>query len=226
MLDTVNAEIREIVVENTARLVEENYAFPDVATEMAARVRESLMNGHYDAVTTPSVLCRTLTSDLREISADLHLGMFYNPDEAAEILACQGKRSTDDEPSLEWWLHVDVDNFGFKRLEYLTGNIGYVDLRYFAPVSLGGDTATAAMRFLSNSDVLIFDLRDNGGGDPFMVQLLETFLFDVEPKLLLTLYNRPRDKLQQIWTLPHVPGNRMPDIPVYVLTSGRTFSGG
>jgi hypothetical protein len=34
------------------------------------------------------------------------------------------------------------------------------------------------------------------------------------------------DHLEQHWTLPHVPGPRYADKPVYILTSGRTISAG
>src|SRR6185503_18194194 len=38
-------------------------------------------------------------------------------------------------------------------------------------------------------------------------------------------YWREGDRTDQFWTLPHVPGQRMPDTPLYILTSNRTFSG-
>jgi C-terminal processing protease CtpA/Prc len=113
-----------------------------------------------------------------------------------------------------------------KKAEILAGNIGYLDIHVFAPVSLAGDRMAAAMNFLSDCSALIFDLRQCGGGDPFTVQLLESYLFGVEPKLLITLQDRYENKNQQLWTLPHIPGKRMPDIPVYILTSAQTFSGG
>ena len=36
------------------------------------------------------------------------------------------------------------DNYGFKHLEVLTGNVGFLDVRYFAPVSLASETVVAA----------------------------------------------------------------------------------
>jgi C-terminal processing protease CtpA/Prc len=37
------------------------------------------------------------------------------------------------------------------------------------------------MGFLSGSDALIVDLRDNGGGDPTMIQLIVSYLVSSEP---------------------------------------------
>ena len=116
-----------------------------------------------------------------------------------------------------------TNNFGFQEIKILDGNVGYLNLRGFIPAEVGGDTAIAAMNFLSNTDAIIFDLRQNGGGDPSMVQLISSYLFD-EPAHLTDIYYRPTDLTTQSWTLPYVPGKRSPDTPVYILTSSRTFS--
>jgi hypothetical protein len=57
-----------------------------------------------------------------------------------------------------------------------------------------------------------------------MVQLLTSYLFDPEPRHINTFYYRPTGESQQFWTFPHVPGQRLPEIPVYVLTSQVTGS--
>jgi C-terminal processing protease CtpA/Prc len=115
-------------------------------------------------------------------------------------------------------------NFGFEKLERLEGNVGYIDLRGFAPAEMAGESAAAAMNFLTNTDALIIDLRKNGGGDPSMVALLCSYLFSPEPVHLNDLYFRPDDSTHQWWTFPYVPGKRYEDKPVYLLTSQRTFS--
>ena len=38
-------------------------------------------------------------------------------------------------------------------------------------------------------------------------------------------YSRPTNETRQSWTLPYVPGRRLTDTDVYILTSARTFSG-
>ena len=78
--------------------------------------------------------------------------------------------------------------------------------------------------FLAHVDALIVDLRDNHGGQPAMVQLLLSYFFK-ERTHLNDIYFRPDDATQQYWTLPYVPGARLSAVPLYVLTSKRTFSG-
>ena len=56
-----------------------------------------------------------------------------------------------------------------------------------------------------------------------MIQLLSTYLFE-ESQHLNSFYLREDNKIDQYWTLPYVPGSRMPDTDVYIVTSNRTFS--
>jgi hypothetical protein len=72
--------------------------------------------------------------------------------------------------------------------------------------------------------VLIFDIRNNGGGYPSMVALIISYLLEPNPQLLTSIYERPKDKIYQNWTLPYVPGRIFPEKPVYVLTSRRSAS--
>ena len=94
----------------------------------------------------------------------------------------------------------------------------------FPAPEICGPTAEAAMKFLAYVDALIFDLRDNRGGDPRMVALIATYLFD-HPVHLSDIYNRREDSTTQYWTLPYVSGKRLVSTPAFVLTSSRTFSG-
>lgn len=115
-------------------------------------------------------------------------------------------------------------NCGFERLERLSGNVGYLKFNFFADPEICGATAVAAMNFLANADAVIFDLRENSG-DPKMVALIATYLF-AKPTHLNDLWERKSGETQQYWTLPYVPGKRLSNIPAFVLTSHRTFSGG
>jgi len=74
-------------------------------------------------------------------------------------------------------------------------------------------------------DALIFDLRENHGGDPNMVDFMVSYLFQ-QPAHINDLTNRHDNEIHQYWTLPWVLGPRFADQPVYVLTSHETYSGG
>lgn len=115
-------------------------------------------------------------------------------------------------------------NFGFDRVERLDGNVGYIDLRGFSGTPEARDTAVAAMNFVADTDALIFDLRRNGGGSPFMIGILSSYLF-TEVVHLNDFYVRETDSRREFFTSAEVQGRRYgKEKPVYVLTSNRTFS--
>jgi C-terminal processing protease CtpA/Prc len=95
----------------------------------------------------------------------------------------------------------------------------------FVDPDLGGDTAAAAMNFISNTHALIIDLRNCNGGFPEMVAFFSTYFFEGAPVHLSDIYERPTNQTQQFWTLPFVPGKRYAGKDVYILTSKRTASG-
>jgi len=77
------------------------------------------------------------------------------------------------------------------------------------------------MASLNNADAIVFDLRDNRGGFPNMVEMLAAYLFD-HPEYL---YNPRENTTEHSWTVSPVAGNRLADKPVYLLTSAKTLSG-
>jgi len=105
----------------------------------------------------------------------------------------------------------------------LPRNVGYLKFNEFVDPGECGPTVSAAMGFVAHTDALIVDLRDNHGGQPTMVQLILSYFFD-KPTHLNDIYIRPDNTTRQYWTLPYVPGPRLINTPLYVLTSKRTFS--
>jgi C-terminal processing protease CtpA/Prc len=120
-----------------------------------------------------------------------------------------------------------LENYGIHKVERLPGNIGYIDIRYFYRTSWGsGETIVAAMNLLANMNVVLIDLRKCRGGNPGAVALFSSYFFDEEPVHLNSLYWRENNLTEQYWTLPYVPGKRILEQPVYILTGKDTFSGG
>src|SRR5689334_9419418 len=76
-------------------------------------------------------------------------------------------------------------NFGISKAEVLPGNVGLLDLRFFAPAEFSSGTLTAAMALLSGTDALIIDLRQNDGGDPETIAYLCTYFFPVGSRIHL-----------------------------------------
>ena len=214
---------KEEAVKKVCEILEKNYVYPETAKKMSNLITENLQNGDYDTITSAGEFAERLQRDLRRISKDLHLSVRYDP-EAVKELRRREKQPKDPELLKKRLKEERRVNFGFKEAKIMKGNVGYLDLRQFARTRHGSETAVAAMNFLANCDALIIDLRNNGGGSAEMIQLITTYFYDDEPKHLNTFYWRPNDETAQTWTLPHVPGEKMPEVDIYVLTSDRTFS--
>lgn len=218
----IDAAARTAVIEGAIKHINDYYVFPETAKKMEQAIRERAQKKEYDQITSAKKLADTLTANLQEVSHDKHLRVRHSYEVIPE-------RRHDGEPSAEererFLNFLRQTNFGFEKIERLSGNIGYLDLRGFNPAEFGAETVVAAMNFLANTDSLIIDLRRNGGGDPAMVALISSYLFNSEPVHLNDLYWREGDTTRQWWTLPYVPGKRYGDKKdVYVLTSKYTFS--
>jgi hypothetical protein len=225
----LDAAARAEVIDGALKALNEGYVFPDVAKQMEQAIRARQQRKEYDSITSGRELAQALTEHLRAVSKDKHLAVNYN----TQLVPPQPPPpSPDGRPPADEQARIDRQaavagrqNFGFVRVERLAGNIGYLDLRGFMPPAIAGETAAAAMTFLASTDAVIFDMRQNGGGDPAGVAFITSYLFGPQPVHLNDFYFRPLNETRPSWTLPYVPGKRLTSKDVYVLTSARTFSG-
>ena len=215
----LDAAERQRVIDGASASLEENYVYPETAQKMVDALRERQKKGEFDSITDGDAFAEKLTNDLQEVSHDKHLHVNYSPVK----IPPEDKGPTEEEKA-EQRKQMMRSNCGFDKVEILPGNIGYLKFGFFGNPEDCGSTVVAAMGFLAHVDAIIFDMRENGGGDPKGVQFISSYLFD-KPTHLNDLYNRKENETTQYWTLPYVPGTRLPDTPAYVLTSKMTFSG-
>ncbi|MEV7968456.1 S41 family peptidase [Sphaerisporangium sp. NPDC088356] len=195
----------------------ENYVFPDVA-QRACEVLRSRLEA-YAEIDDDETFAAEVTKDLQSINGDKHLRLLYSVDPIPE----EGDLDSFDEAAYRE--EAALNGYGFARVERLAGNIGYLDTRQLFAAEVAGPFAVAAMNLVAATDVLIIDVRKNVGGDPHMIALICGYLFD-KPTHLNNLYWRAEDSTGQFWSHPFVPGPRFGGSkPIYVLTSGTTFSG-
>lgn len=210
---------REVVVLRIAELLEQRYVYPEVGTRSGSDIVARLRAGEFDDVSEVGVFATRLTDALQNVSHDKHLRVRIRPPERAQLErddpAAARKRAA---------AQARQRNYGFERVERLEGNVGYVDMRYFDGSPAAKPTAAAAMNFIANTDAVIFDMRRNGGGSPEMIRYVSSWFFD-EPTHLNSLHFRQGDRTVEFWTYDSIPGVQRPDVPIFVLTSSRTFSG-
>ena len=208
------------VVYSVGILLQQNYVFPEIADSMSAHIISNLRNGLYKSITSPEDYADKLTQDLQSVSHDKHIRVIFNAPKSSSASENSAKSKADINDILK------RDNYGFKEAKILDGNIGYLDLRFFADTSFAKNAALAAMNYLCGADALIIDLRNNSGGNPDMIQLIISYFFSNNPVHLNSFYWRRTNRITETWTLPELPGKLRPDIDLYILTSSFTFSGG
>ena len=219
---TIDASTRKQVIETVLKRLNDSYVFPETAKAMDKAINERLAKGEYDSISSSRTFAETLTKDLQAVSKDKHLRIRYSHEPIPE-------RQPRSEPTAEQREQERRDlswmNYGFEKVERLKGNTGYIAFRGFFGPELGADAVAAAMNFVAGTDALIFDLRQNGGGDPEMVALICSYLFGADPVHLNDLYWREGNRTEEFWTRKEVAGKRYLNRDVYVLTSKYTFSG-
>jgi len=215
---------QQIVIDSINSLLNKIYVFPETAKTMSDLLSANIKKGNYSTITDAVVFSERLTSDLQSVSKDKHIRVRLNPEYIKQVKESQSKSTDSNEMPSAMLEQLKMRNYGFKEIKILDGNIGYIDLRNFESPKFAGETAVAAMNFVSNCNALIIDLRRNGGGSPEMIQLITSYLFGAEPVHLNNFYFRPTNENTQTWTLPYITGKRRPDMDVYVLTSNVTFS--
>jgi len=217
---------REIVTK-ALELLRANYVFPEQAGQAATAIEARLEAGEYDDL-DEITLTERLTRDLQEITGDRHLRVVFGggPGPRRQRIGEPEEPKDHEARRLAMRRMGRLDNFGIRQVERLDGNVGYLDVRRVAVPANAGPAIGAAMELVAGTYALIIDLRHNGGGAPEGVVFWCSYLLDERPTHLNDIFHADTGETRQFWALPYVPGTRYLDRPVFVLISGRTFSGG
>lgn len=118
---------------------------------------------------------------------------------------------------------------GVTRADWLAGGIGYIEVIGFPPLQIFKPALDRAMSALKGSKALIIDVRRNGGGSPEAVAYLASYLVaadrPVPINVIVSRVPKANDFTRQSYASVPTPVS-FAGVPVYVLTSNLTFSGG
>jgi len=204
---------RGALIEQLASKIELGYVIPEVGKKAARDLREADKSGAYRTFTTAKTLAEKVTGDLRSATHDKHIALYFDPESSAP-----------SQPAGQQTEGHERFNFGFFRVERLDGNVGYLDLRSFANVDDGRETASTYLSAVANFDATIIDLRNNGGGNTPMVGYIASYFFGPKPIHLTDMYWRDENRTVQVWTQEHVSGQRSKTQNLYLLIGPSTFS--
>jgi len=208
-------------VEGVARAIEQDYFDAARAKQIAAELRGAAAKGEFDALVNNRELASALSVRLEPFDKHFRVGWSEQQPEPPAT------ESPVAPPPAQSQNKHRRGNYGVRRVEVLPGNLGYLDLRGFAPFEFGvagqpeRQAIEAGLQLLANSDALIIDLRENGGGAPQMVGYLSSAFVKKDADIFNTFHGRDRTMSEA--PLDWYPQPRL-ETPLFVLTSGRTAS--
>jgi len=224
--DTFTPQQHRAALQHIAALIAKNYVYKNVAVAVGADVRNWEGDPVLLAAADRPGFASLLTDRLRR--RDGHFFVQWSP---ANAQAVSMRRPGKSDAAFQ--REMAADNYGFDTVSRLPGNVGYIRMSFFADfdTSLTGrktpdarKAAEAALSLVQNTDAVIFDIRDNHGGSPAMIDLLLSGFFGGKPVLLNRFYRRESDRTVDFTTLSNFAGKRRPDVPLFVLISGATGS--
>lgn len=194
------------------------YVDRDVAERVVEMLRRRQSEDGYAHLPDEKSLAAAITQDTVATSADLHLQLRYSlaslPVLDSPVVPESGRHPEE----------AALAGHGFIRADRLPGNVGVVEIGRFYPARISSHAAVAAMTLVADTDALLIDLRRCPGGEPDMVTLVESYLFD-ERTELNAIHFPAENRTVQWWTDPFVPGSRFGGSkPLYVLLSASSFS--
>jgi C-terminal processing protease CtpA/Prc len=199
-------------VQRTIEIVEAHYLFPEMAEQLADRLRSRRDAGVYSEIDSVPRLVETLNADLHSVSGDRHLRLDLGRDVAVTKERMKLRRE-----------RLEETNHGFNKGVRFPGNVGYLELIEFCPPDAAGEAMREAFEALEGSATLILDLRRNEGGAGDLIPRICERLFP-ERTRLYDIVDPRSDESEVVFTTEEAASGTMAAIPIYVLTSGTTFS--
>jgi hypothetical protein len=212
---SLGAKERQRVLERAIADLRQYYFDQDIAQKTIDALLAHEQAGDYDAVTDGQAFANLVARHLIDASHDVHFTVEYTRNVFPDF-----SKPPPPEARARYKAAMEQGNCTFEKVEVRPNNVGYIKLNSFPDVAACQSKAESTMNALNHVDALIFDLRDNRGGNGNMAVFLAGYLFD-HPEYM---FNARDPITEQTWTRSPVAGSLLVDKPVYILTSSRTYS--
>jgi retinol-binding protein 3 len=209
---------RAKILERVLELVEANYVMADTALMITTYLRDQDVAGAYDHISDAATLAEILTPDLQMVNGDRHLSVRHaRPDVAVGEQPGRPAAAISRGPAA----------LGFTRVEMLDGSVGYIELggamRQGSDSQVDHAVMAEVLGTVEDADAVILDLRLSPGGSAGLANLLVSHFLPPDVHLF-TVDSRRTKRMDRRHTRRIVPGPRMLDVRLYVLTSRSSFS--
>lgn len=214
-----------------AKIIEAQFYSKSVGEKVSKEITNVNFSTQFSKIKDNHLFAELVSKELRLISGDNHIGIVYSPDDVKRY-QIREQAKVDKNARKKDQINYEVKltesklaNFGIQQIRVLEGGVGYIEISYFDGfVKEAAPVFKAAMDFLDSSNVIILDLRRNGGGNSRILPLFLGYFLGPEPVHFADKVERWRNKVTHLYTDANVRGSRHTDKPIYILTSGTTFS--
>lgn len=159
---------QDAVLQAAASAVQAQYLDEAEAARIADALRSwSAQQRYADSCSDSAAFSARLNQDL-----DMFDGHFH----VERVDAAAGQ----DDWLMAWRADARSNGAGVREVRVLEGNVGYLRLSTFYPLDLARPKFAAAFTLLADTDGLVLDLRQNGGGDDASADLLVRTLLDAK----------------------------------------------
>ena len=205
-------DAEKLTLELAAKKIAVDYVIESAAITSSEKLLELVdKSAHSQECTAEDDFASLLTKYLRQISGDGH---FYIE---------KTQRAEANDWISEWRASGSKKAQGIQRVEVLDGNIGFIQISSFFELEPALPFYKAAFNLVKDTDALILDLRNNGGGSSETAWPLQWSFLGPDQDLNMILNSRslPEEKRAE----PEVPWSGYgSERPLVILLNKHSFS--
>ena len=249
---TLTAAQQAEILSEFSVVLNKSYVVPQNAKAYIEALDQAVANGHFSATLGIDEFISHANTLIQETHPDKHLRlltpekydqvmkMFYGEQSDNETAQPAGhvakehksaEQTSNGHTSRQRASTGSLKSIGVGRVSEISrdglNQIAYLELERFDASSRSVNFINRVFSTFSDSDGVIIDLRNCGGGEGEMVSILSSFFFAEATHLLSSSMqvdahgNRP---LVERWTIPNELSDSFADKPLIILISNKTFS--
>lgn len=217
---SVNSSFQPALVLEMAKILLENYCFPENLVGMQEAIQQAINSGEILQISDKKTLAAVLTVGVQGALNDPRLTVSYEPNFAPVVPEMLPSLPIEQ---LIWLVRNSV------KLDILDNNVGYLRIDRI----IGEETAAKLGSLLrdniwdkvAQTSSLILDLRYSTAGELSGVPFIISYFSDSESLIHIdTVYDRPSNTTRELWTMPSITGEKYgKKKDLIILTSKRTI---